>query len=330
MLRKAVMLIALAGLLVIALYQWFYHASLQPISVKHQQLVVNIKAGSSVKSIAKDFKAQGILEHPSVFVLLTRITQQGAKLRAGSFKVDTSWNYQELLTHLIEDKEVQYAVTLIEGMTIKDAIQVVRAIPQIQQDMGEQPVEALQSLLNLSSYPEGLLLPDTYFITADTKESQFYLRAYQAMTDLMETEWPNREADLPFVSAYEAVVAASIVEKETGVASERPLIAAAIVNRLRLGMPLQMDPTVIYGMGDAYEGKIRKKDLQTPTPYNTYTNRGLTPTPIALPSAESLYAILHPAKSDVLYFVAKGDGSHYFSNNLNAHNAAVRKYQLGQ
>jgi UPF0755 protein len=172
-------------------------------------------------------------------------------------------------------------------------------------------------------------LPNTYFITAGTKESVFYRRAYQALTDVMEREWPAREPELPFNSAYEALVAASIVEKETGVASERPLIAAAIVNRLRKGMPLQMDPTVIYGMGDNFQGNIRKKDLQTPTPYNTYTNKGLPPTPIALASAESIYAVLHPARSDVLYFVAKGDGSHVFSSTLEAHNAAVRQYQLG-
>lgn len=330
MLRKGTILIALAGLLLAGAYQWFYRISLSPISAQAQQTIIHIHAGSSVKALASQLADQGLLTYPQVFVILARITKQGHQLRAGDFRIDTQWNYQQLLTHLVNDPEVQYPITLIEGTRLQEVIQLVRAQPQIQQDLGDHPIEALQSLLTLSAYPEGLLLPNTYFITANTKESQFYLRAYQAMTELMTREWDRRAAQLPFKSAYEAVVAASIVEKETAVAQERPLIAAVIVNRLRQQMPLQMDPTVIYGLGSAFDGNLRKKDLQTPTAYNTYTNKGLPPTPIALPSAESIYAVLHPAQSDALYFVAKGNGHHYFSSTLEAHNAAVRQYQLNQ
>lgn len=328
-LRKGVVWIAMAGMILVGLYQWFYAMSLSPISETPQQAIITIEPGSSVKVIAKQLEQQGLMDYPSVFNVLLRITKQAKKLRAGDYRVDTTWNYQELLKHLTEDPEVQYPITLIEGMTLKDAIQVVRSLPKIKQDLSAQPWDEIQQLLGLTSYPEGMLLPNTYFITAGTKESVFYRRAYQALTEVMEKEWSNRIADLPFNNAYEALVAASIVEKETGVPSERPLIAAAIVNRLKKGMPLQMDPTVIYGMGDRFQGNIRKKDLQTATPYNTYTNKGLPPTPIALASAESIYAVLHPAQSDVLYFVAKGDGSHVFTSNLEAHNAAVRQYQLG-
>lgn len=327
--RKGVVWIAMAGMILVGLYQWFYAMSLSPISETPQQTIITIEPGSSVKVIGQQLEQLGLMDYPSVFNVLLRITKQAKKLRAGDYRIDTTWNYQELLKHLTEDPEVQYPVTIIEGMTLKEAVQTVRAATKIKQDLSVQPTDEIQQLLGLKAYPEGMLLPDTYFITSGTKESVFYRRAYQALTEVMEREWRSRVADLPFNNAYEALVAASIVEKETGVPSERPLIAAVIVNRLRKAMPLQMDPTVIYGMGEQFQGNIRKKDLQTATPYNTYTNKGLPPTPIALASAESIYAVLHPAQSDVLYFVAKGDGSHVFSSSLEAHNAAVRQYQLG-
>ncbi|OZA15340.1 MAG: hypothetical protein B7X85_07385 [Thiotrichales bacterium 17-46-47] len=287
--RKGVIWIAMAGMILVGLYQWFYAMSLSPISETPQQTIITIEPGSSVKVIAQQLEQQGLMDYPSVFNVLLRITKQAKKLRAGDYRIDTTWNYQELLKHLTEDPEVQYPLTIIEGMTLQDAVQVVRALPKIKQDLSAQPWDEIQQLLGLSAYPEGMLLPNTYFITAGTKESVFYRRAYQALTDVMEREWPARAPNLPF----------------------------------------QMDPTVIYGMGAEFQGNIRKKDLQTPTPYNTYTNKGLPPTPIALASAESIYAVLHPAQSDVLYFVAKGDGSHVFSSTLEAHNAAVRQYQLG-
>lgn len=327
--RKGVVWIAMAGMILVGLYQWFYAMSLSPISETPQQTIITIEPGSSVKVIGQQLEQLGLMDYPSVFNVLLRITKQAKKLRAGDYRIDTTWNYQELLKHLTEDPEVQYPVTIVEGMTLKEAVQTVRAVTKIKQDLSVQPTDEIQQLLGLTAYPEGMLLPDTYFITASTKESVFYRRAYQALTEVMEREWRSRVADLPFNNAYEALVAASIVEKETGVPSERPLIAAVIVNRLRKAMPLQMDPTVIYGMGEQFQGNIRKKDLQTATPYNTYTNKGLPPTPIALASAESIYAVLHPAQSDALYFVAKGDGSHVFSASLEAHNAAVRQYQLG-
>ncbi len=329
MMRKASLWVAMAGMIVIGLYQWFYATTQSPISEQSQERIIHIAPGSSVGSIARMLADQGMLTHPTVFNILVRMEKKEHKLRAGDFKINTSWTYQALLTHLIEDPEVQYPITLIEGTTLKEVIALVRANSAIKADLSNQTVDDVMHLLQLTTSAEGMFLPNTYFITAGTKESSFYLRAYQALTEMLEREWVKRQPGLPFENAYQAVIAASIVEKETGVPAERPLIAAALINRLKKGMPLQMDPTVIYGLGDRFDGNIHKKDLQTPTPYNTYTNKGLPPTPIALASAESIYAVLHPENSDVLYFVAKGDGSHYFSSTLEAHNAAVRQYQLG-
>lgn len=329
MMRKASLWVAMAGMIVIGLYQWFYATTQSPISEQPQERVIRIEPGSSVGGIARMLASQGLLDHPMVFNLVVRMEKKEHKLRAGDFKISTTWNYQALLTHLIEDPEVQYPITLIEGMTLKEAIALVRANAAIKVDLSNQVTDDIKHLLQLSTYAEGMFLPNTYFVTAGTKESSFYRRAHQALTEMLEREWVKRQPGLPFENAYQAVIAASIVEKETGVPAERPLIAAALVNRLKKGMPLQMDPTVIYGLGERFDGNIHKKDLQTATPYNTYTNKGLPPTPIALASAESIYAVLHPENSDVLYFVAKGDGSHYFSSTLEAHNAAVRQYQLG-
>jgi UPF0755 protein len=177
-------------------------------------------------------------------------------------------------------------------------------------------------------HPEGRFLPETYFFTRNTSDLEILRRSFAAMQELLAKEWDNREDDLPLATPDEALILASIVEKETGVADERPTIAAVFINRLRKGMRLQTDPTVIYGMGDRYKGNIRKKDLLRDTPYNTYTRKGLPPTPIALPAASSIHAVLHPAQSDALYFVASGGGRHYFSTTYEEHKQAVIKYLL--
>jgi UPF0755 protein len=264
-----------------------------------------------------------------VFMFVVRLSGAGTQIRAGDFRIDTRWNYEELLTHLTKDNEVQYSLTFIEGMRTQDVVKLVQNHPKIKRNFADQDLEAIRKLLKLNDFPEGVFLPDTYFIRAGSSESDIYLRANQAMLDFFKREWGKRQANLPFKSQMEAITAASIVEKETGKPEERPLIAAVVINRLQKGMPLQMDPTVIYGLGERFDGNIRKKDLSDPSPYNTYMHKGLPPTPIALASAESLYAVLHPARSNALYFVAKGNGTHYFSDTLEAHNAAVQQYQLG-
>lgn len=330
MLRKGVIYIAMLGMVVTGLYQWFYATTLTAITDKQAEGIVTIEQGSTLTNVAKQLHTQGFVDHPNVFNALVRMSKNEHKLRAGDFKINTQWNYQELMFHLINDPEVQYPLQIIEGMTLSDALRVIQQHPKIKHDPNLTDTAAVGKLLNIQPNAEGMLLPDTYFIRAHTSESSFLQRANLALNELLSREWPLRAPGLPFKNAYEAVIAASIVEKETGVASERALIAAAIVKRLQKGMPLQMDPTVIYGLGDRYDGNIHKKDLSDPSPYNTYVYKGLPPTPIALASAESIYAVLHPANSEAIYFVAKGDGSHQFSVTLEEHNEAVKKYQLGK
>jgi UPF0755 protein len=320
----------MAGMIMTGVYQWFFSMTRSPISDVPTQTVISIVSGTTLGGISKQLHESGLVDCPFVFNALVRMSKMENKLRAGDYKVDTTWTYQELMTHLVNDPEVQYPITLIEGMTLVEAMRIVQTNEKVKREFADTDTREIARLLAIADNAEGMLLPDTYFIRARTSESEFYKRANQALTELLAREWPKRVEGLPFKNAYEAVVAASVVEKETGVPSERPLIAAAIVNRLKKGIPLQMDPTVIYGLGSRFDGNIHKKDLSDPSPYNTYMHKGLPPTPIALASAESIYAVLHPANSEAIYFVAKGDGSHQFSVTLEEHNAAVRKYQLGK
>jgi len=328
MLRKGVVWMAMAGIIMTGVYQWFFAMTRSPISEVPQQTVISIASGTTLGGVSQHLHDAGLVDYPAVFNALVRMSKMEHKLKAGDYKVDTTWTYQELMTHLVNDPEVQYQITLIEGMTLAEAMKVVQANEKIKREFADADTGALSALLAIPDNAEGMLLPDTYFIHARTLETTFYKRANNALTELLAREWPKRAEGLPFKNAYEAVVAASVVEKETGVPSERPMIAAAIVQRLKKGIPLQMDPTVIYGLGNRFDGNIHKKDLSDPSPYNTYVHKGLPPTPIALASAESIYAVLHPANSEAIYFVAKGDGSHQFSVTLEEHNAAVRKYQL--
>jgi UPF0755 protein len=327
-LRKLAIWIAMIGMIIIGIFQWFFATARGPISNETTQTVITIATGTSVSALGKQLHQAGLLDSPFVFSGVVRISGNGNHIRAGDFRIDTRWNYEELIEHLSKDPEVQYSITLIEGMRTQDVIKLVQNNPKIKRDFADQDMESVRKLLNLPLIPEGAFLPDTYFIRAGSTESDLYLRANKALQDFFKREWSKRQANLPFKNPMEALIAASIVEKETGKPEERPLIAAVVINRLNKGMPLQMDPTVIYGLGNRFDGNIRKKDLSDPSPYNTYTHKGLPPTPIALASAESLYAVLHPATSNALYFVAKGNGTHYFSDNLEAHNAAVQQYQL--
>jgi UPF0755 protein len=329
MLRKGVIYMAMLGMLMTGSYQWFYATVRGAIHPQPQQSIISIAPGTTLSGISRQLAEQQLLEQPLVFNVLVRLSKMEHRLRAGDYRVDTQWNYQELVDHLVHDPEVQYPVTLIEGMTLAETMRQVQQHVKIKPEyVGVKDMQVIAQALNLSHSAEGMLLPDTYFIRAGTTETALYQRAAQALHDLLAKEWSKREPGLPFKHAYEALIAASIVEKETGVAYERPLIAAAIVKRLQKGMPLQMDPTVIYGLGERFDGNLHKRDLSDPSPYNTYVHKGLPPTPIALASAESIYAVLHPANSEAIYFVAKGDGSHHFSVTLEEHNAAVRKYQL--
>jgi UPF0755 protein len=264
-----------------------------------------------------------------VFVLLGRVLGVTAKIKYGSYQLDKPLSMYELLEIITKGRVAQSDLTIIEGWTFKQFREALNAAPKIRHDsLGLSDTEILQRIGATEKHPEGLFFPDTYNFPTGSSDLDLMKRAYQTMHKHLQENWLNRDKSLPLNSPYEALILASIVEKETGKAKDRTMIASVFVNRLRQGMKLQTDPTVIYGIGDKYDGNIRKRDLLKDTTYNTYTRYGLTPTPIALPGKDSLYAALHPATSSALYFVARGDGSSHFSSTLTEHNQAVNKFQL--
>jgi UPF0755 protein len=233
-----------------------------------------------------------------------------------------------LLTQLVRGEFAQESVTIIEGWTFRQMRQALAGAKALRHDTADlSDKELIAKIAPSFKQPEGLFFPDTYLFAKGSSELQIFKQAHQAMMNHLNAAWEKRDPAVPYRSPYEALIMASIVEKETGQKSERPMIAGVFVNRLKAGMLLQTDPTVIYGMGEKYEGKIRKKDLETDTAYNTYVRTGLPPTPIALPGLQSLAAALAPARTEALYFVSRGDGTSKFSDNLNEHNKAVNQYQ---
>ncbi len=235
----------------------------------------------------------------------------------------------QLLQQMVDGEVIQHTLTLVEGWSFKQVMVALRAHHAIRATLqGLTAAEIMSRLGYAGQHPEGRFFPDTYHFPKATSDIEFLRRAYSAMAERLEQEWVAREPDLPLKSAYEALILASIIEKESAVSAERAEIAGVFIRRLNKGMRLQTDPTVIYGMGEAYDGNIRRRDLRHDTPYNTYTRKGLPPTPIAMPGGEAIHAALHPASAESLYFVARGDGTHYFSATLEEHNRAVRKYQL--
>jgi UPF0755 protein len=234
----------------------------------------------------------------------------------------------ELLTMITRGNVSKSQITLIEGWNFRQLRHMLNASPNLRHDtLGLSDSEILQRIGAPESHPEGLFFPETYHIAAGGSDIELLKVAYRLMQQRLNEAWQARSPDLPLETPYQALILASIVEKETGAASDRPMIAGVFVNRLRIRMMLQTDPTVIYGMGEKFDGNLRRRDLTSDTPYNTYTRGGLPPTPIAMPGRDALHAALHPASTNALYFVARGDGSSKFSSNLNAHNQAVNRYQ---
>ena len=260
--------------------------------------------------------------------MLGRDMDAARRLQAGEYILQQGLTPQTLLQQLVDGKVTQYELTLIEGHSFREMLLRIRDDPVLTQTLtNETDAGIMEKLGHPDQHPEGRFLPDTYYFTRGMTDIDFLARAWQAMHDQLTLAWEEREAGLPFETPDEALILASIVEKETGAVEERPIIAGVFVRRLQKGMRLQTDPTVIYGMGEAYDGNIRKRDLLKDTPYNTYTRAGLPPTPIAMPGVDAIHAVLHPAKGKSLYFVAMGEGKHYFSNTLKQHNLAVDKFQ---
>ena len=289
-----------------------------------------IKSGSNIKIIAQDLTMQKIIEDPWLFILLAKLKGVETRVRAGEYQLESGQTPDDLIEVFVSGSSIQYSFTVIEGWSFRQMLDAMARDPIIEHQLEDKTNEEIMRLIGYpDQHPEGMFFPDTYRFPKGTSDIEFLRRAYQVMQQHLEREWNQRENDLPLKSSYEALILASIIEKETGAGFERPLIAGVFTERLKRNMRLQTDPTVIYGLGESFDGDIRFRDLKKDTPYKTYLRAGLTPTPIALPGLDSIRAALHPAKTKALYFVSKGDGTHHFSETLEEHNAAVKRYQLG-
>lgn len=310
---------------------WLAYYAKAPLNLSPDAQEITIKPKSSLTSIANQLVEQDVIKQAWPFILLARVLHKEPYLQAGDYTLNKNVNPYQLLLSLNHGKATQGSITFIEGKTFKQMLEKLAqndAVKHTTQGMSAK--EVMQAVSGKSQHPEGLFFPDTFYFDRGTQDIVLLKRSYEIMQAKLSSAWTTRASGLPYKNSYEALIMASIVEKETGKASERPMIAGVFINRLRIGMRLQTDPTVIYGIGDKYDGNIRKKDLGADTAYNTYTRDGLPPTPIAMPGAASIEAALHPKHTKALYFVGKGDGSHEFSNSLAEHNRAVAKYQLKQ
>ena len=308
---------------------WLFQYARTSLKLSPQAQEISIQPKSGLKSIANQLVEQHVLGNPWAFIVLAKLLQKEQNLKAGEYTLNKNITPYQLLLSLNHGKATQGSITFIEGKTFKQMREKIAkndAIKNTTQELSDAKI--MQLIGKGEAHAEGLFFPDTFYFDRGTLDTILLKRAYDSMQAKLNQAWNNRAPNLPYKNIYEALIMASIVEKETGKASERPMIAGVFLNRLRIGMRLQTDPTVIYGMGDKYDGNIRRKDLQTDTIYNTYTRSGLPPTPIAMPGLASIEAALHPEQTKALYFVGKGDGSHAFSNSLVEHNRAVAKYQL--
>jgi len=285
--------------------------------------------GSSIRTLANKLIEKGLLENKNYFLIWGKLNRQETRLQAGEYVITSDISLAQLLDDMVAGNVVQHNLALIEGYTFRQILDVIQKNPVVTNQLENlSDEEIMVALGHEGEHPEGRFYPDTYYISRGVTDIELLNRAYDDMARILEEEWQQREQDLPLKSSYEALILASIVEKESAIAEERPLIAGLFVNRLRKKMRLQTDPTVIYGI-ENYDGNIRFRDLRKDTPYNTYTRHGLPPTPIALPGREAIHATLHPDKTNYLYFVAYSDGSgkHVFSTNLKDHEKAVDLYQ---
>ncbi|CDG83072.1 endolytic transglycosylase MltG [Janthinobacterium agaricidamnosum] len=290
-----------------------------------------IAPGSGAHAAGQQIAEAGVPIEPLLFNLLARLTNQTSRLKAGSYELKPGTTPLRLLAQLARGEFAQESLTIIEGWTFKQMRLAMANHKGLKHDTENlNDAQLMARITPEYQKPEGLFFPDTYLFAKGSSELQIFKQAHTMMMARLNEAWEKRDPALPYKNPYEALIMASIVEKETGQKSERAMIAGVFVNRLKVGMLLQTDPTVIYGMGDKYDGRIRKRDLETDTPYNSYTRSGLPPTPIALPGVQSLTAALSPARTPALYFVARGDGTSQFSGNLADHNRAVNQYILNK
>lgn len=298
----------------------------QPVKIDEPTLVT-IESGTSFNSLLARFEKDGWVEPTDFSRLLRRAYPELTQVKAGTFQIQPNLTLKQTLLDLVHGQQMQFSITFVEGSTFKEWRVMFDEAPHLIHTTKEMTEAEIAEALQIDREKlEGLFLAETYHYTVGMSDLDIMKRAHAQLNRVLEQYWEQRQDKLPLKNSYEALILASIIEKETAVPEERPLVSSVFVNRLNIGMRLQTDPTVIYGMGDKYQGNIRKRDLQTPTPYNTYTMYGLTPTPIAMVGEEAIAAAVDPDDSRYLYFVASGDGGHVFSKNLRDHNRAVQEY----
>jgi len=300
-----------------------------PIAALTQPQSYEIAKGTSFATLARDLGERRLIESPRLLIAWARLTGQGRNLKAGEYELLPGMSPQALLDLFTSGRVMLHSITFIEGSTFEDMRRILARHPQVQQEAAGVPDDEVMRRLGAPGrHPEGLFFPDTYRFPKGTSDLELMRLSHDRMQRELESAWASRDPGLPLASAYEALILASIIEKETAREDERPRIGGVFIERLRRQMRLQTDPTVIYGLDDSYDGNLRRADLQRDTPYNTYTRAGLPPTPIALPGLGALQAAVHPEATGALYFVATGlgDGSHYFSRTLAEHDAAVARY----
>ena len=327
--RFILFIVVLLGIALVTLaidFKKFFEA---PLNVTSEHTLYELKPGANIRKVANTLVESGFISHPYYFIALARWQGVADQIKAGEYEIKTGTTPPQFLKQIVDGKVTQYSVTLIEGLTFRQALTTIHANKNLLHHLvGKNDQQIMAELGWPDEHPEGRFFPDTYHFIRGMSDVDILRRSYQTMQKYLEEAWSKREKDLPLKNSYEALILASIVEKETGLRSEQREIAGVFIRRLNRKMRLQTDPTVIYGMGDRYDGNIRRRDLIELTPYNTYRIPALPPTPIALPGGAAIDAVMHPLKGKTLYFVSKGDGSHYFSETLEEHNRAVTKYQL--
>ena len=326
--KRLIALVVLLALMGAGGLAWYGN---RPLQIEPLPKTLNVVPGTNLRSLSAMLEREGVVGNAQVFWLLGRILGKAGTLKVGVYTLDRPLTPLELYAMIQRGEVSQAMVQFIEGWNWREVRAALAAQPMLKNESASMSdTEILQAIGAGEDHIEGLLFPDTYFYAPHTSDLSVLRRAYRRQHEKLMAAWETRAPGLPYRTPYEALIMASIVEKETGVAFERPRIAGVFLNRLRLGMRLQTDPTVIYGLGERFDGNLRKVDLQRDTPYNTYTRAGLPPTPIAMPSEAAIQAALNPARTDALYFVARGDGTHVFSSTLDAHNRAVNRYQRYQ
>jgi UPF0755 protein len=328
--RKFAVVLMLSAVSLIVSVADYYRKLDEPLLSQHPS-AFQILSGEDVFTIAGHLYRQGVIANPIGFAAQQFLSGQFKSIKYGSYTLADTLTYRGLSKLLVQGKATSCKITLIEGWTFRQFLDVVQKTPQLTHNLTGKTDDEIMSLTGAAGEaPEGRFYPDTYYCASGMSDLDVLKRAWRKMNTILDREWQQRELDIPLFSPYKALIMASIIEKETAAAAERAQIAGVFTRRLLLGMKLQTDPTVIYGMGAAYQGDIRKQDLIQNTPYNTYVNEGLPPTPIAMPGRDALHAALHPDPGYSLYFVSRGNGTHVFSDTLQAHQQAVEQYQLNR